>query len=224
MTKKQYNYNFERSHDYTKQDIQQLTGLSKNTIPPSLKLAGLATSRTVYSGEELLTFFVPVRRLLDSGMSHEQVREILQMSRANNSEGSSTSRENYENESGLNDFEQELGEGIVETVYGTVEAAVDDFVEHIPTLTAMALSEAARKGKIRDAFRQKLREYFASRKRAQFNIEGQQSEAVPKYGVRHFAEGYDLAPEAPFYISTTESNGNSGKGDPFEDEKDLTDQ
>lgn len=167
MTRKQYNYNFDPAQDYTKQEIQEFSGLSKNTIPLSLEAAGLSTSSRVYSGEDLLAYFVPVRRLLDSGMTYDEVKAARRIPRANVSDDDGPWAGGVhadDGEGGLAELDQAIGEGIAETVYGTVEAAVNDLVEQIPNMAAIALSKAASDGSIRAAFRGRMREYFAQRK------------------------------------------------------------
>lgn len=167
MTRKQYNYNFDPVQDYTKQEIQEFSGLSKNTIPLSLEAAGLSTSSRVYSGENLLAYFVPVRRLLDSGMTYEEVKAARKLPRANVRDDDGPWAGGVyadDGEGGLAELDQAIGEGIAETVYGTVEAAVNDLVEQIPNMAAIALSKAVSDGRIRGAFRERMREYFAQRK------------------------------------------------------------
>ncbi|MEM9803752.1 MAG: hypothetical protein AAF959_00605 [Cyanobacteria bacterium P01_D01_bin.56] len=192
MVKKQYNYQFVETKNYSKQEIQDLTGLSKNTVSPSLEAAGFSTSQRSYPGKELLDYFVPVRKLLDSGMTYEQVRKMRQMNEASGDDVKAASDGSVGISNDADSLDQVIGKGITETVYGAVESAVEDLVEHIPYMAAIALSKAAKEGKIEQAFKHRLREYFATRRKLEFGQLLNQQIALPK---ANSEEGIEYMPE-----------------------------
>jgi hypothetical protein len=164
MAKKQYNYQFDPTQDYSKQHIQNLTGLSKNSVSQSLEVAGLSTSQRMYSGEELIALFVPVRQLLDGGMTCDQIREMRQMNQADAYGDEHLSNESESNAWELAEFDQAIAQGVADTAYETVEQAVEEMIRHIPFMAAIVLKKATQGGKISAEFRNNLREHFAKRR------------------------------------------------------------
>jgi hypothetical protein len=179
MASKHYNYNFDPGVPYSKEDIQRFTGLSKNTVSKTLEEAGLSTSERMYLGQYLLDYFVPVRRLLDSGMGYEKIRKMRKMNEASAPDDKTQYGQSVDEDMGLNSLDQAIGEGLAETVYSSVELAVEDLIESIPQMAGIALSKAASEGKITAAFKKSLREYFATRRSIPYDLSGAQQEGLP---------------------------------------------
>lgn len=185
MTKKQYCYDFNAAQSYSKKEIQELTGLSKNAVSDSLKACGLPTSRRSYTGEELLTHFVRLRVLVDAGATYEEVQQALGMAQATVPDdehppyGAVPPPQAPGGGQELANLDEVIGASIAETVNSTVEAAVNDLIDHIPHMAALALSNAAREGKIREAFKTKLREYFATRRTTTLTLDATPDHALP---------------------------------------------
>ncbi|RZM77799.1 hypothetical protein [Leptolyngbya iicbica] len=172
MQKKPRNYHFDPTHQYTKKAIEELTGLSKNVVSAGLEAAGLSTSRRSYLGQELLERFVPVRRLIENGMTYEQIQEMQRMRHAASRDEEGTSDSMYDENGDLGDFDQAVGRGMAQMVYGVAEAAADDLVEVMPQLVGLALSKVARDGKLDAAFKRGLREHFANRRKIDLGLGG----------------------------------------------------
>ena len=176
------NYNFDSTRDYTKKEIAEFTGLSPNTVTESLKSAQFSTSDRVYKGAELLERFVPVRRMLDAGRTHDEIRDAYGMKNASSRDAgmppSGAVLPEIANQ-GMESLESEIAAGMKEAIQSLVQAATEDIVEYIPGMVAASLAEAAQTGKIREAFHAKLREHFAKRRSLQFGPSAVETTALP---------------------------------------------
>lgn len=162
-------YQFSPDTRYTKKMIAELTKLSHNTISATLSLARLSTGQRAYTGKELERF-VLVRMMLESGMTKAEVKEQINLRTADTEEGSdatySQAPATTETSQVTADFagiDRAIGEGVQDALTGLVEAAVTDFVDHLPGITAVVLAQAAESGRIRAAFTSKLKEYYQER-------------------------------------------------------------
>ncbi|MBD2115179.1 MULTISPECIES: hypothetical protein [Cyanophyceae] len=179
------NYNFDPDRDYSKKEIAEITELSANTVTDSLKTAGLSTSKRFYTGSELLERFVPVRKMLDAGRTHEEICAARRMRQASSStqenwpggggfqppDSSSALETDEAVIAGMGSFEDAINAGIRESIESAVQDATRDIVQFIPAMVAKALAEAAQSGQIRDVFHSRLREYFAQRRSAEFLLQ-----------------------------------------------------
>jgi DNA-binding transcriptional MerR regulator len=215
MQKKPRNYHFDPACQYNKKEIAELTGLSKNVVTAGLEAAGLSTSRRSYSGQELLDQFVPIRQLIDSGMTYEEIEEMQRIRHAGNQDEGDLS-DSMDGEGGdLGDFDQAVGRGMAQMMYGVAEAAVDDLVDVVPQLVGLAMGKAVRDGRLDAAFKRSLREHFAKRRRIDLGLGG--SVEVPARSLGTASEGQvSEAPASPPSYGTDEEDNQENDEAPEE--------
>ncbi|MEP1075200.1 hypothetical protein NDI52_07310 [Leptolyngbya sp. PL-A3] len=152
-------FSFDPNREYTKKEIQDLTGLAPNTIYETIKACGLSSSKRAYTGQELERF-VRARGLLEGGGTYDDVRQAFRLKTATTVPENSDYPEGEEGE-GVG-FAGEVSQQIAESVRAIVIAGVKDLVPYIPKMAAMALEEVARSGAIRDAFAEARNAYLSS--------------------------------------------------------------
>jgi hypothetical protein len=202
-------YNFDPGREYTKREIAEFTGLSANTITDSLKTAGLSTSKRAYTGRELLERFVLVRRMLEAGRSHDEVRAALRMREARQEEAEERVREPADGLStetaahAFHSLDVEIAEGVKTLVSSIVEEAAKDIMPYVPAMVAIALSKEAERGTLKEGFQTTLRRYFAERRALAFDAIPAHAEALPEPEAEE--GGLDYSPRHNRDVPTTDT-------------------
>lgn len=211
MQKNPRNYHFVPAQPYTKKEIGDLTGLSKNVVTAGLEAARLSTSRRTYSGQELLEQFVPIRQLIDSGMTYEEIEEMQRMRHAGSQVEGDSPDSMYDESGDLGDFDQAVGRGMTQIVYGVAEAAADDLVEMMPQIVGLALSKVARDGKLDAAFKRGMREHFANRRRIDLGLGGSVEVPARSLGTGDGGEANEASSSPPSPEQEEEKTQESGE-------------
>lgn len=157
------NVSIDPDREYTKKELQELTGLAPNTIYDTIKACGLSSSQRTYSGAELLERFLPARSMVAGGSTYDEVRQAFRLKTAATAPETEMNAAGYATASEGISFANEVSQQVAESVRSIVVAGVKDLIPHIPKMAAMALEEMARSGAIRDAFAETRNAYLSGR-------------------------------------------------------------
>jgi hypothetical protein len=167
----------------TKKDLEERFNISDNTAYKTLKACGLDTSKTHYTNEEIEGRFVPARAILDGNGTYKDVENYFRMKDSKaSSKGYSSGLEQPETPSNADGFMEVVQDEVTDSINQMVKAAVSDIIPYIPRMTAAAIAEAARSGKIREAFARFRNDFVAGHKPSGFNGFGSVIE-VPVVGL-----------------------------------------
>jgi len=138
---------------FTKRDLEDLSGLTDNTVYQTLKACGLDTSKTSYTRSEVEQYFIEARRILDiPGKGYKDVEEAM-----------SSQTELTVQEESLKHLEG-FREGLTVQVGLLVQDVLVDITKHLPRLAVKSLYEYSVTGNMDQSFN----EFRQSVKRASF--------------------------------------------------------
>lgn len=148
---------------YTKKNLGDRFGISKNTVYETIKACGLDTAKTTYTEEEIQTRFTPARQLLDSGQAtYESLREYFDTRSAEvgseppASSGAQTYSEQVPTEDSMDmePFVDVVRQELTQSVELLIEAATSDVVKLVSYLTARSLLSSTNRGEIARALQE----------------------------------------------------------------------
>ena len=145
--------------ELTKAQIEELTGLSTNTVYASIKACGLDTSAQSYTVQELLDRFIKGRQIVEGGGTYEDVQAWKAINAVDTENRSSESFEAEDDESKTLAIMEGFQSEVVEAVDSVVKASVSAVIPYLPQMFMKAMAEEVGKGSIRKAlqpFQQKL--------------------------------------------------------------------
>ncbi|MBW4660270.1 MAG: hypothetical protein KME15_16465 [Drouetiella hepatica Uher 2000/2452] len=134
----------------TKKQIEEITGLSDNTVVTTLAKCGIPTSSRTYSVALLLERFVPARKILDDGGTYEKVEQFVKTL------SPLESAEDEEDGGALIDALDQLEEDAAQVLYGAIEERAERLVGYMPKMLMKAVSGAILKGAGRQKFKTEL--------------------------------------------------------------------
>ena len=187
--------------ELTKAQIEELTGLSTNTVYASLKACGLDTSAQSYTVRELLDRFIKGRQILEGGGTYEDVQAWGAMNAVDTENKSSEGFEDDEDKTLA--IVQGLQSEVAEALDSVVKVTVSAVIPYLPQMMMRALSEEVGKGSIRKAlqpFQQKLLQDMAFKSSLPLpsklsklpKIQERRIELVPEEVIEANAEGEGL--------------------------------
>jgi len=133
----------------TKKEIEELTGLSDNTVVTTLSKCGVPTSSRSYRVLLLLERFVPARKILDEGGTYEKVEEFAKTFSPLKSDEEEEGEEGGDLSLALDQFTEDAAEAL----YEAIEDRAERLIVYMPSMYMQAMSGAILKG----AGRQKLK-------------------------------------------------------------------
>jgi len=136
----------------TKKEIEELTGLSDNTVVTTLSKCGVPTSSRSYRVLLLLERFVPARKILDEGGTYEKVEEFAKTF----SPLKSDEEEEGEEGGDLSLALDQLEEDAAEVLYGAMEERAERLVGYMQKMYMQAVSRAILKSSGRQKFKAEL--------------------------------------------------------------------
>ena len=147
--------------EYTKRELEQITGLARSTIYKKLEACGLSTSMRAYKGSELLKRFIPACGMLNGTATPKEVQQGFHLKKSDPlSSDDFYQQDEHSQDSSVVDA---VSDEIAEVIRAIVVAGVQDLVPHIPHMVALALEEMAQTGAIREAFAQYRNTYLGTR-------------------------------------------------------------
>ena len=146
--------------------LAETLNISHNTVTEAVKIAGLPTSQREYVEEELERI-VWVRMLFESGMTRKEIEQHVAMKNGQVDDDNINTEQSSPQSSTHADFsivDSAIGEGIQQALTGIVEAAVTDYIDHLPGIAATMLAHATERGLIREVFSSRIRTYYRSQR------------------------------------------------------------
>ena len=195
--------NFSEHQELTKAQIEELTGLSTNTVYTSLKACGLDTAAQSYTVRELLDRFIKGRQILEGGGTYEDVQAWGAINAVDTDSRSKAEFEDEDDEGKTLAIVQGLQSEVAEALDSVVKVTVSAVIPYLPQMMMRALSEEVGKGSIRKAlqpFQQKLLQDMAFKSSLPLpsklsklpKIQERRIELVPEEVIEANAEGEGL--------------------------------
>jgi hypothetical protein len=148
--------------EYTKKDLQTKFKLSPNTVYTTLQVCGLGTSKQKYTQEEIDTYFLPARKMLDEGQTQKQVQEYFNSPFEQEFvQGLVQDQEQDQEEFDTDEFASNQATGTANTLSilaaqnlaQMVEQSVSEVMPFLPALITQAINQQLNSSEIIEAFK-----------------------------------------------------------------------
>ena len=128
----------------SKKKLQEKYSLSHNTVTETLKACGLDTSKREYSEEDINTFFLPARAMLDEGKTYDDIKAAFSQRHA----AATVHAQSADN----GEFAQQVAAEVEAGTREIIRQAAGMILDRLPAMTLDVLNEMARNNEVQAVY------------------------------------------------------------------------